>query len=147
MEKPVTQSMETMRDVWRFNISYYREGIPSLNPPLPGNPESLWGPFWSLWKTVFLLKDIGPFLPSFSLWEDYNFCPIGVSLGTVTCFGQWYMCESDMWHLWAETLRAIVGSASPLSPLPWDWHVPGRGISFRLCSQTRKAWSRAADNM
>lgn len=55
----------------------------------------LMGTVLELQKIVFLLKDLGPFLLSLSLWEDYNFCSIGMSVGTVTCFDQRSMCESD----------------------------------------------------
>ena len=40
---------------------------------------------------------------------------IGVRLGHVTCFGQWWLGKNDVNHTEAEVLRTINGSAIPLS--------------------------------
>ena len=79
-----------------------------------------------LWKFRIDFISVERYKPLFtglSSWKDYNFCSIGVWLGIVTCFCQWYVSGGDMWHFWEQTLRAVTGCATSCFPQLWDWHV------------------------
>lgn len=101
-----------------------------------------------LWK--FLVGFISverykPFSTDLSLWKDYNFCSIGVWPGIVTCFCQWHVSGSDMWHFWEQTLRTVTGCANSCFPRLWDWHVLiVVFFFFRLYSQIKRAGSGTA---
>lgn len=88
-----------------------------------------------LWKFLvgfILVERYKLFSTDLSLWKDYNFCSVGVWPGIVTCFCQWYVSGSDMWHFWEQTRRTVTGCATSCFPRLWDRHVLIVEFFFRL---------------
>lgn len=54
--------------------------------------------------------DIVPNIYCSPLCENYTFPTSVLGFSYITCFGQWNMSESDMYHSWGRAFTAIVGS-------------------------------------